>query len=77
MINDPAYADYGLPDRRLRDDEIDADFIEAVAEVGAEFKLRGHTPAAVRAGAPAKATRREIPASKVKALADRLRKVSA
>jgi hypothetical protein len=75
MMDDPNFADYAPPDppdRRLRDDEIDVDFIEAVLAVGAEFKLRGqgHTPPA----APAKHLCREIPASKVKALAERLRK---
>ncbi len=77
MIDDPAFADYevsGLPDRLLRDDEIDQNFIDAVVAVGAKLPGRGHTLAVVRAEAPAKHLCREIPASKVKALAERLRK---
>lgn len=76
MMDDPNFADYTVPDppdRLLRDDEIDEDFIKAVGDVGATLAGRGHTPPA----APAKTTHREITASKVKALADRLRKVSA
>jgi hypothetical protein len=76
MNSDPAFADYeayGPPDRLLRDDEIDEAFIKAVGDVGATLPGRGHAPPE----AQPKTTRREIPASKVKALADRLRKVSA
>ena len=80
MTNDPIFADYeayGLPDRLLRDDEIDQSFIDAVVSVGAKLPGRGHTLAVVRAEAPAKHPCREIPASKVKALAERLRKGAA
>lgn len=76
MTNDPTFADAVYPDppdRLLRDDEIDEDFIKAVGDVGATLAGRGHTPPA----APAKTTHREITASKVKALADRLRKGAA
>ena len=55
-------------------DFVDDDFVEAVVAVAAG--LPGREPdydPAVRAAAPAKRYRREIPGSKVKALADRLR----
>ena len=77
MIDDPAFADYDIPgplDRLLRDDEIDADFIEAVVAVGATLPGRGHIFTVVRDETSAKLLHREIPTSKVKALAERLRK---
>lgn len=80
MIDDPAFADYevsGLPDRLLRDDEIDQNFIDAVVAVGAKLPGRGHILAVVRDEALTKRPPREIPASKVKALAERLRKETA
>ena len=43
MIDDPAFADYevsGLPDRKLREDEFDQDFVDAVEEVGQSLSSR-------------------------------------
>ena len=60
-----------------RIDWVDDDFVEAVVSVGATLPKRGHIFAIVRDEAPAKHPRREIPVSKVKALAERLRKETA
>lgn len=75
MNSDPTFADYDdMPDRLLRDDEIDEDFIAAVVAVGATLPGWGSTSAAWREAASAKIFRRDITTSKITALADRLRK---